>query len=397
MRIGFKLTFRSNKQKYIKIQIIGRSGILIKVLYLINHAGKAGTERYVETLVQKLNNKKIKAYFAYNEEGLLVDRLKELGVSTYKIKMRNPFDIKAVFEVVSFCKKQGIELIHTQFLRENYIALISKLINPSIKVMYTNHFVMKNNKIQRFFNKLLTKLESNVVAVCNIGKELLISNGFKRDIINVIFNGVDIEYWREPIKSTLREEFSIPTEEVVFLCSSRFAHDKGHKFLIESVSRLKEQTDLKFKCVLSNDGPLLDECKKMVEKLGIKKEVIFTGFRKDIKNLIYGSDIYINASEHEALSFAIIEVLACGIPVIATDMAGNSDIINDETKCGVLVKYDDVGDLTNAMKVMMENKKERETYKKNALITVEDRFNLDKVANKTYELYEKSCRDLEVN
>ena len=60
---------------------------------------------------------------------------------------------------------------------------------------------------------------------------------------------------------------------------------------------------------------------------------------KTLKNFIIWSDLYINSSEHEALSFAILEVLACGIPLIATDIAGNPDIINTVTNCGILVEY----------------------------------------------------------
>jgi len=59
---------------------------MIKVLYLLNHAGKAGTERYVQTLIEKLHNNKIKAYFAYNEDGLLVERLKELELRRIGLK-----------------------------------------------------------------------------------------------------------------------------------------------------------------------------------------------------------------------------------------------------------------------------------------------------------------------
>ena len=97
-------------------------------------------------------------------------------------------------------------------------------------------------------------------------------------------------------------------------------HDKGHRFLINALHELKNMVGPRFKCILSGDGPLLEESKKQVEDLGLSGDVIFTGFRKDMKNLIYGCDLYVNSSEHEALSFLIIEVLACGIPVIATDM-----------------------------------------------------------------------------
>jgi glycosyltransferase involved in cell wall biosynthesis len=370
-------------------------GNMLKVLYLLNHAGKAGTERYVETLVEKLDNDKIKAYFAYNESGLLVDRMKELGVDTYRIEMKNPFDIKAVIELSKLCKKLDIDLIHTQFLRENYIALLSKLLNPKVKVFYTNHFILYNNAVLRMTNRMLNPLRSNIVAVCNKGKEMMISNGVDGKKIKVIFNGVDIEQWGEKIESTMRKELMIEPDEFVFLCASRFAHDKGHKFLIDSVDELKKVTHKKFKCVLANDGPLLEECKNQVKDLGLENEVIFTGFRKDIKNLIYGSDLYINSSEHEALSFAIIEVLACGTPVIATDMAGNGDIINDETNCGILVEYNKPKGLAEAINRIMNDKELQKVLGENALKAVKEKFNLDKVAAETYNLYRESCKNKE--
>jgi len=360
---------------------------MIKVLYLLNHAGKAGTERYVQTLIEKLDSKGIKAYFAYNEGGLLADRLKELGVETFQISMKNPYDLNAVINLARLCRRLSIDIVHTQFLRENYIALQSRLFNPKVKVMYTNHFILRNNLPLRIANRLITHLQSQIVAVCNKGKDMMVSNGVDEKKIKVIFNGVDVNYWSEPVKSTLREEFGIEEGTFVFLCASRFAHDKGHRFLINSVNKLRKITDMKFKCVLANDGPLLEECKRQVEELGLSGDIIFAGFRKDIKNLVYGSDLYINSSEHEALSFAIIEVLACGLPVIATDMAGNGDIINEDNKCGILVKYNDDEGLAKAILAMMQDREKRQSFGENALITVSDKFNLDKVAVETYNLY----------
>ena len=67
--------------------------------------------------------------------------------------------------------------------------------------------------------------------------------------------------------------------------------------------------------VLAGDGPLLEPTKEQVKTMGLAGKVIFAGFRKDIKNLYKGSDIYINASQHEALSFLIIEAMAAGCPL----------------------------------------------------------------------------------
>lgn len=361
---------------------------MLKVLYVLNHAGKAGTERYVESLVSKLDNKKIKAYFVYNEEGLLAEKLKELGVATFRVVMRNRYDLKAAWEISALCRKLSIDLIHTHYLRENYIALLSRIFNPSVKVVYTNHFILKNDLATRLSNRMLTSLEARTIAVCNRGREMLVHNGFSRKKVEVMFNAVDPAYWRQPVESTLREEYGISKDESVLLCASRFAHDKGHAYLVNALAELSRITDKPFKCVLAGDGPLLEDIKKQVDKLGLQNKVIFTGFRSDIKNLFYGSDIYINSSEHEALSFLILEALASGLPLIATDMGGNSDIVNTDTDCGLLVEYGNALELAEAIKSLMDDGKLRESLRQNALKAVEDRFNLDKMVEKTYNLYE---------
>lgn len=361
------------------------------MLYVLNHAGKAGTERYVESLISGLNNNRIKAYFAYNEEGLLVEKLKELGVETFRIAMRNRFDLKAAREISALCRKLSIDLIHAQFLRENYIALLSRLFNPAVKVVYTNHFIMENNFVTRLSNRLLTVLEARIIAVCNRGKEMLVRNGMNRKKIEVLFNAVDPSYWRKPAESTLREEYNIPRDTFVLLCASRFAHDKGHAYLVDSLAELVKITDRPFKCVLAGDGPLLEDIKARVRRLGLEDRVIFTGFRSDIKNLFYGSDIYINSSEHEALSFLILEALASGLPLIATDMGGNSDIVNRDTGCGILVEYGNAMELASTVLRLMDDGRLREELRKNAFKAVDGRFNLDKMVENTYNLYKRAC------
>ena len=362
---------------------------MLNVLYLLNHAGKAGTERYVQTLIERLDGEKIKAFFAYNEEGLLVERLKALGVGTYNIKMRSRFDLIAARELAGLCRRLGINLIHTHYLRENYIAMLSRIFNPGVRVIYTNHFILRNNFPTRISNKLMNPLEAGVIAVCNRGREMMISNGVDGSKIKVLFNAVDPELWGKPEKSTLREELGIAADAFVILCASRFAHDKGHRYLVRTIAKLKETGDGNFKCVLAGDGPLLDEIKQMTSELGLEKDILFTGFRSDIKNLFNGSNLYFNSSQHEASSFLILEALASGLPVVATDMGGNNDIINERTACGMLVGYEDAEGSARAIKRIMDDRVLLDTLEKNALKAVAENFNLVKMANQTYNLYEE--------
>lgn len=365
----------------------------MKVLYLINHAGKAGTERYVETLVNYLSKQGVEPYFAYNEGGLLVERMAELGVPTERIEMNSRFDFKAAKVLAQLCEKWDIDLIHCHYLREHYTAILAKRYNKKIRVVYTNHFVLANDFVTRLSNRWMDKRQDQIIAVCNKGKEQLIANGWSGDGIQVIFNAVDMDAWAGTrAESTVREEFGIPEDRLVMLCASRFAHDKGHAYLVRSLKRLSEISDVPFTMVLAGDGPLLEETKALVKELELEDKVIFVGFRKDIKNLYKGSDVYINSSEHEALSFLIVEAMAAGLPVIVTDMGGNRDIVPPEAKHGALVVYDDPESMAQAMKKMLEDGEYRASCAAEALNTVAEKFEVGKMCQATLNVYEKAVK-----
>ena len=146
---------------------------VMKVLYLLNFAGKAGTERYVETLVKYLSAEGlVQPFFAYNEGGLLVERLEAMGVPCRRVEMRSRFDKQAARELAALCREWDIDLIHCHYLREHYTALLSKKYNPKIRVVYTNHFVLANDFVTRLSNRMMDKRQDQMIAVCNKGKEI---------------------------------------------------------------------------------------------------------------------------------------------------------------------------------------------------------------------------------
>ena len=367
----------------------------MKVLYLLNHAGKAGTERYVETLVKYLSaDGRVEPYFAYNEGGLLVERMEAMGVPCRQITMESRFDFKAAKALAALCEEWKIDLVHCHYLREHYTALLAKKYNKHIRVVYTNHFVMANNLITRLSNRWLDSKQDHIIAVCNIGKRQLIANGWSEPGIQVIFNAVDLEAWADDGSTgTLREELGIPADRFVMLIASRFAHDKGHAYLMRSLKRLNEISEVPFTMVLAGDGELLEPTKALAAELGLTDEQVkFIGFRRDIKNLYKSANLYINSSEHEALSFLIVEAMAAGLPAVITDMAGNSDIIKTEADGGLLVTYDDPDSMASAVKRFMEEPGLLETCKANALKNIEERFEVHKMCAATFGVYEKACK-----
>ena len=361
----------------------------MNVLYLLNYAGKAGTERYVELLCHSLSaDDRIKPFFAYNEGGELAEKLGGMGVPVRQLTMSSRFDVKAAKNLAALCKEWQIDVLHCHYLRENYIALMAKTWAPKLKIVYTNHFLLPNNWHTRLTNKLLDKRQNAMIAVCSVGKKLLTENGWNEAHIRVVHNGVDPELWAGTrADSTLRQELSIPEDRFVILCASRFSPEKGHEFLLRSLKAVKERTKTPFSLVLAGDGDLLEPMKALGKELGLEKDLHFLGFRTDMKNLYLGADLFVNASETEALSFMNLEAMAAGLPAVITDVGGNPDIVRGEQDGGLLVDYGDSEALAGAIARFLEEPSFRDRCAEKARQRVLEAFTLDGMVEETYRTY----------
>lgn len=357
----------------------------MKVLYLINHAGKAGTEKYVYNLVKAYNHKLCECYFAYNEPGLLTEQMKEENVPSFQFEMRNPFDFKAAKKLAEYCKENDIDVIHAQYPRENYIALLAKRYYKKVKVVFTSHLTIKTNFMWKITNKIMTPANHKIISVCNHGKELLIGNGVKKNKIEVIFNAMTFNESEE--KSTLREELGLK-DEFLIVTLARYHFAKGLPYLVDSVKRLKEIASVPFKVLIVGDGELWDEITAKIKDNNLEDTILQLGFRKDVDNILNGCDLFVNsASCLEALSFAMLEALSKKLPLIATNVGGNSDIVNDDTDCGLIVEYPDTEAMANAINTLITDKEMYQRMSENGKKAILGRFNYDKMLEKTFETY----------
>ena len=358
----------------------------MNILYLINHAGKGGSEKYVLSMAGYALPKGDSVFLLYNEHGLLVEQMEGLGIDTSQIPMANPLDINAAKKLAQYCKSKQIDLIHTQFARENYIAILSKkLFGNSARIIHTCHINTENNGIWRFINKLLSSENYRVIAVCNSVRDKLVSNNYPPDKVHIIFNGVP---FRENIDKTsyTAEELGISDDKFIFISLARFSREKGIFFLLEAAKLLKN-SGKEFALVVAGDGPLLEEAKEYVKANDLNGYVYLPGYRQDGAELLLGSACFINSSSSEALSFAILEAMESGLPIIATDVGGNPDIINGNTGCGLLVEYNDAKGLETAMYNIMTDSNKAAEMAENSRKAIKTIFNVDNSIKAAYSIY----------
>ncbi|MCL2564601.1 MAG: glycosyltransferase [Defluviitaleaceae bacterium] len=354
----------------------------MNILYLINYAGKGGSEKYVKLMAEYAKAQGGNIFFVYNETGLLVSQMEGITKNILCLNMKAPFDLKAAKSLAGYCTANKIDIIHTQFARENYIAILSKKLYANrTNIIHTCHINTPNNTLWRFMNKFFMNENFRTVAVCNSVRDLLIKNNYPADKVQLVYNGV---YYRENFERPLKN-----SKPFAFVTLTRFSEEKGIFFLLESAKTLKER-GFEFTLTIAGDGPLYEDAKKFVEQHNLLENISLPGYCDDTPSLLLNSDCFINSSSSEALSFAILEAMEGGLPIIATNVGGNPDIINEKTDCGILVPYGNRDKLANAMSHIIDNLENTLKMSKNARKAVKEIFNVDNSIKTAYNIYNEA-------
>lgn len=359
----------------------------MKVLYLINFAGSGGSERYVELLASHYHGKRCDCGLCYNVDGPLVEKMKKLGVPVWHLPMSNPLDLSAAKKLAQLVKREGFDVIHAQYPRENYIAILAKAFGCKAKIVFTSHLIMDQPQPWKLLNRIFTPKNHAVLTVCTHGRQVLEKNGVAKDKIHVVFNGVDADAIPPRDRSVL-SEFGIGEEEKVVSILTRFSGEKGVPFLLRSIAKLKEKTSVPFRLLLVGDGPDFERDKAMIPQLGIEDRVVLTGYRTDTPRLLAASDIYLNSSSSEAMSFAILEALGAGLPLVVTEVGGNPELVNTGKVSGLMAPYGDEDAYAAAIARLLEDDGLRSQYASAAREKARNEFSIDHFLNELYKIYQ---------
>ncbi|MEE8422927.1 MAG: glycosyltransferase, partial [Thermodesulfobacteriota bacterium] len=166
-----------------------------------------------------------------------------------------------------------------------------------------------------------------------------------------IYNGIDPTLYDDQSVSGFRASLNIPEKTKVIGMVANLIHYKGHKFFIRACAKIKSmRADVVF--LLIGEGPMRIELEKLTKELGLEEDVVFLGRRSDISPLLSVMDVFVLTSLEEGFSNAILEAMAAGKPVIATDVGGNSEAVI-HGKTGLLVPSMDSNSLADAINNML--------------------------------------------
>lgn len=198
--------------------------------------------------------------------------------------------------------------------------------------------------------------------------------------------GVDLaEYTRYLGPGALREELGISREEIVITCIAEFSPVKNHAFLLDAWEKVASSTS-GVHLWLAGEGKLKERLEKEVRTLGVPR-VYFLGFRQDIPKVLQDTDIFVLVSRREGLPKSIMEAMAAGKPVVASNVRGNRDLV-EHGRTGFLVELGDVEGLARCLKLLARDENLRLALGNAGREKIKD-YSLDKVLSEMEVIYSR--------
>jgi glycosyltransferase involved in cell wall biosynthesis len=331
----------------------------VKVLTMLTSFQIGGTERQVVNVALGLDRSRFDLHLAsIHHYGALLREVESLDVphASFPIASLYHFStLRQALRLARYMRQHRIQIVHTYGLYTNLFAIpAAKLAGVPVIVSSIRDRGDILTRAQRWFQRQVCRLADCILVNAEAIRETLIQQGYCADSIAVIRNGIVPSKFRSsPGTSTIRQELGLPASAPVVLVLSRLNPMKGVEYFLDAAAALaRDLPEVRFLVV--GDGLHKVHLEEHAASLGIADRVLFTGFRTDIAQLLSEASLSVLPSLSEGLSNTLLESMAAGVPVVATCVGGNPEVIEDGVS-GLLVPPRNAGALAAAMNRLLRD------------------------------------------
>ena len=234
--------------------------------------------------------------------------------------------------------------------------------------------------------KLNARLRSHFIAVSQSVYDYLVDAGIRKENISLIYNSIKLtEDQPGPKDLALRESFGWSRDDCVIIAVGRLEPVKGHRFLIEALSQaIRVRPNVR--CLIVGEGRARQSLEEQVKGLNLEKYVHFAGFRRDIHELLKGSDIFCMPSLSEGLPYAMLEASAAGLPMIVSEVGEMARLLKDGDTA-LFTPAGDTDSIAKSILHLIDNPEEASRLSASAFNMVREKLSMEQLIAKTIELY----------
>lgn len=317
------------------------------------------------------------------------EELAAAGIPLATLNMRRGVpDPRAVFKMVKILRQWWPHIIHSHMVHANLLARVTRLFYRIPVVISTAHNINEGGRWREIAYRLTDFLTDLTTNVSRAAVDRYIKVGaVPKDKIIFMPNGIDTFRFQFNLNVRLqfRKDLKL-NNNFTWLAVGRFEEAKDYPNLLQAFKRVADERNDAL-LLIAGQGTLFEEIKGMAHSLGLTEKVRFLGVRRDVPELMSASDAYVMSSAWEGLPMVLLEAAACELPIVATDVGGNSEIVLHEIN-GYIVPPRDSEALAAAMlKMMSLSEEERKAMGRAGRAHIEENYSLDHVVDRWEKLY----------
>jgi len=379
----------------------------IRIAHVIFSVGKGGAGEDTLLTIEGLNKEKydIDLIIGNKPKTNPIERIEKKSfnlviIRPFKKKYHFIYDPILVLNLFLLFKKNKYDIIHTHTTKAGILGRIAARIAGIPVIIHGIHGnslevsdnrlihiikIFLENKISNFTDAYISVSEkvSEKYLKYKIGetkKYFTIKSGIKLSKFMQINKEIDIQKKRSAI--------GIKGGDFVIGNVGRLVASKGHRFLFQAMKRIMQlRKNQSVKLLIIGDGNYKEELFEIVKEFGIGKDVIFLGFKKNIAEMMALMDIFVLTSLREGLPKVLVEAAAAGIPSVAFNIDGVSEIIKDGYS-GFLVRPKNIEDLTDKIMRYIDDKELIMLHGKKGKVFVKDKWSIEEMIQKTEKIYQ---------
>lgn len=361
---------------------------ILKVLQIIPDLGLGGAERMTVLLAIALKSQGIdvKVISLYGPTDSINEKLlSRNSIECIYLGKMLGFDLSMYGKLSKEIALWRPDIIHSHRYVLRY--LIHEVFKAKFRWFHTIHNIAQKDadRTGRIFNRIAFSRGVIPIAIARTIQKS-IKDTYNIDEAPIINNGIDIDRIKETtISSETRNILGIPPEATLFVTVGRMTQQKNHLLLIDSFSKVVSNASNTHLIIIGN-GDLRTEIESLVSRLNLNNNISVLGNRDDVINIMKSCDVFVMSSDWEGHPLAILEAVACGLPVIATRVGGISEIV-EEGVTGFLVQKGNSDELAATMLDIHLNADLRNTISKNCLRS-SNSFGANNMATKYIGIYE---------
>ena len=362
----------------------------IRLMQITHDLQVGGLQRVVVTLCRAIDPERFDvSVLCLREAGPLARELESIGVPVITLP-RDPHrtDYFAFRRVARVLRERQISVVHTHNTEPFVDGGIAARLAGVRTLVHTDH-------ARDFPDKVRYMLAEHVMA-WNAYRVVGVSEDTTRNLAHyeriprrklvTITNGIDGEPYSQPLdRARLRQELGIAGDGPVIGLGARLVEQKGITYLLQAMRVLRDRVP-GLTCMVAGEGPLEAELRAEAGRLGVGDSVRFLGVRLDMPRLIRAFDVYVLPSVWEGLPMAVLEALAAGCPVVASNVGGVGAALTDGVT-GSLVPPRDPAALAGAIESLLRDEARRSRYAGAGRTLFNERFSAESMARKYEKLY----------